>query len=57
MAGVATSRRRSPWAPYLMILQALVYLGVFLVVPFWSLFGDGTLRAPSIQPLIRLRGP
>jgi spermidine/putrescine transport system permease protein len=38
MAGVATSsRQRSRIAPYLMILPALVYLGVFFVVPFFSL--------------------
>lgn len=39
MAGVASStRQRSRIAPYLMILPALVYLGVFYVVPFVSLF-------------------
>lgn len=39
MAGVASSnRQRSRIAPYLMILPALVYLGVFYVVPFYSLF-------------------
>ncbi len=38
MAGVASSnRRRSRIAPYLLILPALVYLGVFYVVPFVSL--------------------
>ncbi|MEE6163489.1 MULTISPECIES: ABC transporter permease [Mycobacteriaceae] len=38
MAGVATSsRQRSKVAPYLMILPALVYLGIFFVVPFFSL--------------------
>ena len=38
MAGVATStRQRSRIAPYLMILPALAYLGVFYVVPFYSL--------------------
>ncbi|MCV7151025.1 ABC transporter permease [Mycolicibacterium pyrenivorans] len=38
MAGVATSsRQRSKLAPYLMILPALVYLGIFFVVPFFSL--------------------
>ncbi|ART70118.1 ABC transporter permease [Mycobacterium dioxanotrophicus] len=38
MAGVATSsRQRSKVAPYLMILPALVYLGIFFVVPFISL--------------------
>ncbi|WP_217158379.1 ABC transporter permease [[Mycobacterium] fortunisiensis] len=38
MAGVATSgRRRSRIAPYLMILPALAYLGIFFVVPFFSL--------------------
>ncbi|BBY66703.1 ABC transporter permease [Mycolicibacterium helvum] len=39
MAGVASSnRQRSKLAPYLMILPALAYLGVFYVVPFVSLF-------------------
>ena len=39
MAGVAGSnRQRSKLAPYLMILPALVYLGIFYVVPFISLF-------------------
>ena len=39
MAGVASStRQRSRIAPYLMILPALAYLGVFYVVPFYSLF-------------------
>jgi spermidine/putrescine transport system permease protein len=38
MAGVASStRQRSRIAPYLMILPALAYLGVFYVVPFYSL--------------------
>ena len=38
MAGVASSsRQRSKLAPYLMILPALAYLGVFFVVPFFSL--------------------
>ena len=38
MAGAATSnRQRSRIAPYLMILPALVYLGIFFVVPFLSL--------------------
>lgn len=38
MAGVAGStRQRSRIAPYLMILPALAYLGVFYVVPFFSL--------------------
>src|SRR6201991_1528688 len=38
MAGAATSnRQRSKIAPYLMILPALAYLGVFFVVPFYSL--------------------
>jgi spermidine/putrescine transport system permease protein len=38
MAGVATSgRQRSKIAPYLMILPALVYLGIFFVVPLVSL--------------------
>jgi spermidine/putrescine transport system permease protein len=39
VAGVASStRQRSRIAPYLMILPALAYLGVFYVVPFISLF-------------------
>jgi spermidine/putrescine transport system permease protein len=39
MAGAAQStRQRSRIAPYLMILPALAYLGVFYVVPFISLF-------------------
>lgn len=38
MAGVASSnRQRSKLAPYLMILPALAYLGVFYVIPFFSL--------------------
>jgi len=38
MAGIASSsRQRSKIAPYLMILPALVYLGIFFVVPFVSL--------------------
>ncbi len=38
MAGAATSnRQRSKIAPYLMILPALAYLGIFFVVPFYSL--------------------
>jgi spermidine/putrescine transport system permease protein len=38
MAGVATSgRQRSKIAPYLMVLPALAYLGVFFVVPFFTL--------------------
>ncbi|MFN8071077.1 MAG: ABC transporter permease [Mycobacterium sp.] len=39
MAGVASSnRQRSRIAPYLMILPALAYLGIFYVIPFVSLF-------------------
>ena len=38
MAGVATSSRQlSKIAPYLMVLPALAYLGIFFVVPFFSL--------------------
>lgn len=38
MAGVAASgRQRSKIAPYLMILPALVYLGIFFVVPVFTL--------------------
>ena len=53
MAGVASSsRQRSKIAPYLMILPALAYLGVFFVVPFFSLFRtslsiDGRLGLPA----------
>ena len=45
MAGVASSnRQRSKLAPYLMILPALAYLGVFYVVPFISLFRTSLSR-------------
>jgi spermidine/putrescine transport system permease protein len=38
VAGVASSsRQRSKIAPYLMILPALLYLGIFFVVPFFTL--------------------
>ncbi|MGH3676849.1 MAG: ABC transporter permease [Mycobacterium sp.] len=38
MAGVASSgRQRSKIAPYLMILPGLLYLGIFFVVPFFTL--------------------
>jgi spermidine/putrescine transport system permease protein len=38
MAGAASSsRQRSKIAPYLMVLPALAYLGIFFVVPFFSL--------------------
>ncbi len=38
MAGVASSsRQRSKVAPYLMVLPALVYLGIFFVIPFFTL--------------------
>lgn len=38
MAGVASSgRQRSKIAPYLMILPGLAYLGIFFVVPFFTL--------------------
>ena len=38
MAGVATSsRKRSKIAPYLMVLPALVYLGIFFVAPLFTL--------------------
>ncbi len=56
MAGVATSsRRRSPWAPYLMIAPALMYLAVFFLVPFWSLFrsslstSSGNIYMPTME--------
>jgi spermidine/putrescine transport system permease protein len=46
MAGVASSsRQRSRIAPYLMILPALTYLGVFFVVPFFSLGGTSLSSA------------
>ncbi|MCG7609051.1 MULTISPECIES: ABC transporter permease [Mycobacterium] len=56
MAGVATSsRQRSRIAPYLMILPALVYLGIFFVVPFFSLArtslstSGGSVYLPTLQ--------
>ncbi|MBU3686237.1 MAG: ABC transporter permease [Mycobacterium sp.] len=56
MAGVASStRQRSRIAPYLMILPALVYLGVFYVVPFVSLFRtslsnmSGSIYLPTLS--------
>ena len=55
MAGVASSsRQRSKIAPYLMILPALAYLGVFFVVPFFSLFktslstSGGSIYLPTL---------
>ena len=49
MAGVASSnRQRSRLAPYLMILPALAYLGVFYVVPIYSLFRCRRWAARSI---------
>jgi len=55
MAGVAGSnRQRSKIAPYLMILPALVYLAIFFVVPFWSLFrtslstSGGSIYMPTL---------
>ena len=53
MAGVASSsRQRSKIAPYLMILPGLAYLGVFFVVPFYSLIAHlvvviGRLGVPA----------
>ena len=56
MAGVATSsRQRSKIAPYLMVLPALVYLGVFFVVPFFSLArtslsgSGGSVYMPTLE--------
>ena len=57
MAGVASSTRQrsSRIAPYLMILPALVYLGVFYVVPFVSLFRtslsnmSGSIYLPTLS--------
>jgi spermidine/putrescine transport system permease protein len=56
MAGVATSgRQRSKVAPYLMVLPALVYLGVFFVVPFFSLArtslseSGGSVYMPTLE--------
>jgi spermidine/putrescine transport system permease protein len=56
MAGVATSgRQRSKIAPYLMILPALVYLGIFFVVPLVSLArtslstSGGSVFLPTLQ--------
>jgi spermidine/putrescine transport system permease protein len=55
MAGVASSsRQRSKIAPYLMILPALVYLGIFFVVPFFSLLktslssSGGSIYLPTL---------
>ncbi|TGD88482.1 ABC transporter permease [Mycolicibacterium sp. CH28] len=56
MAGVASSnRQRSKLAPYLMILPALAYLGIFYVVPFVSLFRTslsnmgGSIYLPKLE--------
>lgn len=56
MAGVAASnRQRSKLAPYLMILPALAYLGIFYVVPFISLFRTslsnmgGSIYLPKLE--------
>ena len=56
MAGVATSgRQRSKTAPYLMVLPALVYLGIFFVVPFISLArtslstSGGSVYLPTLE--------
>lgn len=55
MAGVASSgRERSKIAPYLMILPGLLYLFVFFVVPFFSLFttslstAGGSIYLPTL---------
>ena len=56
MAGVATSgRQRSRIAPYLMVLPALAYLGIFFVVPFVSLArtslssSGGSVYLPTLE--------
>jgi spermidine/putrescine transport system permease protein len=56
VAGVATSsRQRSKIAPYLMVLPALAYLGVFFVVPFISLArtslssSGGSVYLPTLE--------
>src|SRR3982751_6558698 len=56
MAGAAASnRQRSKVAPYLMILPALVYLGIFFVVPFYSLArtslssSGGSVYLPTLE--------
>src|SRR6478672_6966759 len=56
MAGAAASnRQRSKIAPYLMILPALVYLGIFFVVPFYSLArtslssSGGSVYLPTLE--------
>jgi spermidine/putrescine transport system permease protein len=56
VAGVATSgRQRSKIAPYLMVLPALVYLGIFFVVPFVSLArtslssSGGSVYLPTLE--------
>jgi spermidine/putrescine transport system permease protein len=56
MAGTATSgRRRSRLAPYAMVLPAVAYLGVFFVVPLWSLLrtslsrNTGSVFVPTLE--------
>jgi len=56
MAGVASSsRQRSKIAPYLMVLPALVYLGIFFVVPFFTLArtslssSGGSVYMPTLE--------
>lgn len=56
MAGTATSgRRRSRLAPYGMVLPAVAYLGVFFVVPLWSLLrtslsrNTGSVFVPTLE--------
>lgn len=56
MAGVAQSgRQRSKIAPYLMVLPAMVYLGIFFVVPFVSLgrtslsTSGGSVYLPTLE--------
>lgn len=56
MAGAATSnRQRSKLAPYLMVLPALAYLGIFFVVPLYSLgraslsSSGGSVYLPTLE--------
>lgn len=56
MAGTATSgRRRSRVAPYAMVLPAIAYLGIFFVVPLWSLLrtslsrNTGSVFVPTLE--------
>ncbi len=56
MAGIATGgRRRSPAAPYQMVLPAHAYQAIFFVVPIWSLLrtslsrNTGSVFVPTLE--------